>query len=297
MSSQLGNRCPHVFLVLMSVLALLLLITNSPIHAALNNLETGAAIAANSLVGIYPTFDQILGWLNTRVGDVLVLSVMATAFIAHSFRASTFAQMVDRLSFWWWVAAICIATYALICITEDFYPNAIPLQTLPQLHDVRSIYAIPVHASAFNSYPSGNGLAYIFFALMAWYKRYSRMSLSILIVGTIMLTTRVILGMHWLSDIFLGALPLSLILSSMALGTALKRSYSPFYSITHFVLARLSGHAWIFDRLAASEYRQSFRITSWTDAIHDDLPSSSQSRELEPSITGGRRSSSTSSRY
>jgi len=297
MTCQLGNRCPDLFLVLISVLALLLLTTSSPIHTSLDSLETGAAIAANSLVGIYPTFDHILGWLNTRAGDALILSVMAIVFIAHSFRASTFAQLVERLSFWWWVATLCIATYVLICLTEDLYPHPIPLQALPSLHDVRSIYAIPVHTSAFNSYPSGHGLAYIFFALMAWYKRYSRMSLFILVAGTIMLSTRVVLGLHWLSDILLGALPLSLVLCSAALGTALKNSYYPFHSITYFVLARLSGHAWIFERLAASEYRQSFRITSWTDAIHDDLPSSSKGRELEPSIAGGRQSSSTSSRY
>src|SRR5271167_1813628 len=118
MTCQLGNRCPDLFLVLISVLALLLLTTSSPIHTSLDSLETGAAIAANSLVGIYPTFDHILGWLNTRAGDALILSVMAIVFIAHSFRASTFAQLVERLSFWWWVATLCIATYVLICLTE-----------------------------------------------------------------------------------------------------------------------------------------------------------------------------------
>jgi len=252
MTPHLGNRWANLWIVLCSVLALSVLIANPAIHSAINNWEANLTIAANSIVGMHPSFDHLLGWLNTRACDLLVISLMVAIFLAHSFRASTFNTLVERLSFWGWVATLCISTYLLTCVTEHLYCHPIPVQALPQLHDVRSMYGIPVHASAFNSYPSGHGLAYIFFALMAWCKRYRGMSLFLILFGTIMLSTRVILGMHWLSDIFLGALPLSLVLSSVALRTPFKESYRFFYSITYVVLARLSGQAWIFERLSSS---------------------------------------------
>jgi membrane-associated phospholipid phosphatase len=254
MTPQLGNHWTNLSVVLCSVLALSVLITNPAIHSAINNWEANLTIAANSIVGMHPSLDRLLGWLNTRIGDLLVISLMAGIFTAHSFGASTFNVLVERLSFWGWVATLCISTYLLVCATEHLYCHPIPVQALPQLHDVRTMYGIPVHASAFNSFPSGHGLAYIFFALMAWCKRYRRMSLFLILFGTIMLATRVVLGMHWLSDIFLGALPLSLVLSSVALRTPLKQSFRSFYSITYFLLARLSGHAWTQILFNSSQY-------------------------------------------
>jgi membrane-associated phospholipid phosphatase len=269
MSCQPDRRVPNLPLVLCSVLALSLLSTSSALHAALNNWESVVTVTSNSLIGVYPSLDHILGWMNTRVGDVLVVLLMAAMFATHSFRGSTFSEIVERLSFWGWVATLCITTYLLTCATEHLYCNAIPVQALPQLHDVRSMYNIPVHASAYNSYPSGHGLAYIFFALMAWYKRYRRMSLFILVLGTVMLSTRVILGMHWMSDILLGALPLSLILTYVATHTPLNRTYGPFNTFMYSALARVSGQSWVFERKAVSENQWGFRVTSWSNADVD----------------------------
>ena len=285
----IGNRCANRLIALNSALLLMLLIISSTVHAAVNSWESHLTIAANSFIGIHPTFDQSLGWLNTRLGDVVVCSLLVTIFIAHSFGASTFNDLVERLSFWGWVGALCISTYLLTCATEHLYCHPIPVQALPQLHDVRSMYAIPVHASAFNSFPSGHGLAYIFFALMAWFKRYRRMSVFLILFGTVMLGTRVVLGMHWLSDIFLGALPLSVVLRFAAMETPLKRVYPRFYSLTYFLVAKLSGHAWIFERLATSHYKDTYRITAWTDAETITL---SNYRALEPLVVARRSRSS-----
>lgn len=279
MTYRLGNCCPNPLIVLGSALALAVLITNPTLHTVINNWEASPTITANAIVGLHPSLDHLLGWLNTRVGDVIVISLIATTFVAHSFRASTFDDLVERLSFWGWVSTLCISMYLVICATEDLYCHPIPVQALPQLHDVRAMYGIPVHASAFNSFPSGHGLAYIFFAIMAWYKRYTRMSAYLIVLGTIMLSTRLILGMHWLSDIFLGALPISLVLSFAAMGTPLRLSYGRFYSLTYFLLARMSGQSWIFERMASPQHDRGFRVASWSNTVSErQLPLAASSR-------------------
>jgi membrane-associated phospholipid phosphatase len=290
MSGNSNYQGSHLPLILGGVVALFFLNMNSAIHTVLIHWDTNVAIAANSLLAINPTFDRILGWINTRVGDGVVLTIMASTFIGHSLSASTFEEVVERLSFWAWVAVLCISTYILVCLTAHFYFHPIPLEALQQLHDVRTVYQIPLRSSTLNSYPSGHGLAYLFFALMAWCKRYNRMSLFILALGTIMLSMRVILGMHWMSDIFLGALPLALVLSSAANYTPLKRSYEPFYSFTYFMLAKLSGQPWLFEQLAASQHRERYQLPSWAHPTNGDSLPASKPRVLEASMSRGRHS-------
>jgi membrane-associated phospholipid phosphatase len=252
-------------LILFGVVLLFWLNSIPAVHGVFVGYDTSAAIAANALLGTSPVVDQTLGWLNTRLGDAIVLTIMSFVFIAHASSASTFEQMVERLSFWAWLAVLCVGTYLLVDSIADFYHNPIPLQALPGLYDLRIVYGIPLHSSAFNSYPSGHGLAYLFFAFMAWHKRYNAMSLLILALGAVMLSVRVILGMHWLSDILLGALPLALVLGAVALDTPLRRSYYPFYSVTFFLLSKLVGESWLYKQFEAAQHQLRYQLPSWAN--------------------------------
>jgi membrane-associated phospholipid phosphatase len=244
MSEIQKYRALNLPMVLSILIALIFLNLNQSMHAAVTNWDVQVAIVSNSIMGHNPRFDQSLGWLNSRAADAVILSLMAALFVIHSLKALTFQELIDRLSFWWWVATICIATYIVICATEHLYCRPIPCEALPQLSDVRVLYGIPVHASALNSYPSGHGLAYTFFALMALYRRFYRMSFLIMSFGTIMLSTRMILGMHWFSDIFFGSLPLSLVLSSLAFVKPFSSSYFPLNQFTRLALTSVARDIW-----------------------------------------------------
>jgi len=211
-------------LVLSGILLLFLLNMNTGIHGEIISIDTRAALIMNSVIGISPGLDKMLGWLNTRVGDEVVLSCMCILFLMHSFRGSTSTEVVRRLSFWGWVGALCLAAYAIECGLEHFLRRDIPLLALSQLKNVQTMYGLTLRTSGASSYPSGHAIAYIFFALMAW-RRYWRMSLLICAIGFVMLSMRLVLGLHWLSDMTLGSLPISILLDSLAWETSLKRIY------------------------------------------------------------------------
>jgi len=237
-------------ITLVGVVCFFMFITNSSVHAVTHSWDLSAAFACNSLVGNCPPVDKIVGWLNTKAGDAVVLSIMCFIFVRHAFSATDFKQMLERLAYWGWVGIICVGTYLIVDEIAEKFCTPIPLTALPSLHDLRAIYQIPLHSSAYNSYPSGHGLAYSFFAIMAWRRRYTAMGWFIAAVGVCMLSMRVILGMHWLSDIFLGAFPLAILLSSVCLNTYVNRTYNIFYAFTNWLISKLSRHTWLFQLLA-----------------------------------------------
>jgi hypothetical protein len=194
------------------------------IHSGIISADTHLAYTFNSVLSINPTFDKLLGILNTRLGDLFVLSCLCFCFFAHISQGTTFTEKVRRASFWLWVGILLVVTYLFSCVIEDHFNRATPLEGLSNLKSVITMYGIVPHSSANESYPSGHGLAYIFFVLMAW-RPYRKMALCIAAVGTVMLSMRLIIGLHWLSDIALGSLPLAAMVTCLLQETKLKKSY------------------------------------------------------------------------
>jgi membrane-associated phospholipid phosphatase len=211
----------YVLPVIASLVLLILLSMAATIYSGIIAIDTDVAVAANSLLGSNATFDKTIGWLNTRHGDALVLSCLCLFFLIHSLKGGSRKEIISRLSFWGCVGGLCLFTYALETGAERFLRRGIPLFALPQLKNVQTMYGITLHTSGASSYPSGHGLAYILFSLMAW-RRYLRISLVLWILSVIMISMRLIIGVHWLSDVVLGSLPLSLVVASLAWNSPLK---------------------------------------------------------------------------
>jgi len=210
--------------VLGAVLLLALLNMIPAVHSAIINVDTQIAINMNSIIGISPIFDQTLGWLSTRVGDAFVLFCICLLFLIHSLRGANLNEYIRRLSFWIWVGALCLITYSISCASEYFVKRDTPLLALPQIRNLQTIYGIALHSCSTSSFPSGHGLAYIFFAMVAW-RRYFRMSLVLWGLALVMLSVRLIVGLHWLSDIIFGSLFISILLVSLINDTRLKNTY------------------------------------------------------------------------
>lgn len=206
-------------------IALLALINFIPsVHREIWRIDTYTALLMNSLLGIAPDVDKLIAWLNTKAGDLVVLSSVVMMFVLHSFAGSNSREVIRRLSFWGWVAALCIVGYGIESIFGIYIKRQIPLIVLHQLTNVQTIYGVTLRTSPFESFPSGHATGYIFFALMAW-SRFRRMSLSVLILGIVLLSTRLIVGVHWLSDMLLGALPFSILIATLTSETFFKVPY------------------------------------------------------------------------
>jgi membrane-associated phospholipid phosphatase len=239
--------------IVVAAIGLLALLNANPlIHREIINIDMHVALVANSAIGFCPFTDRLAAWLNTRLGDVLVLSVMVTIFLIHSLRGSTGDEVASRMAFWGWVAVLCVIGYELEGCLEPFVKREIPLLVLPQLKNVQTMYGVTLRTDPYLSFPSGHATAYLFFVLMSW-RRYWRMSLLILGLGFVMLSTRLIVGIHWLSDITLGALPCVVLLASLTRETPLKISYLCFEKVVFSALRLLTDRPFSFPNGGRSE--------------------------------------------
>jgi len=218
---------------------LALLNMNPTIHSAVINVDMQVAIKMNSVIGINPFFDQTLALLSTRMGDAFMLTCICSLFVIHSLRGANLNETIRRLSFWIWLGALCVFTYFISCAAEYFVKRDTPLLAFHQFRNLQTtMYGIALHSCPTSSFPSGHGLAYIFFAIMAW-RRYFRMSLALWGLTIIMLSVRLIVGLHWLSDIIFGSLFLAALLVSLISDTSLKKTYQLTQQAVSFVIRKL----------------------------------------------------------
>lgn len=199
------------------------------IHREIIRIDTQTALLMNTIIGAAPALDRLLAWLNSKMGDALVLFLVITMFVGHSFCGPSSRDIVRRLSFWGWVTVLCVTGYAIEGVLGNFVKRDIPLLALSQLKNVQIIYGVTLRTDPIASFPSGHATGYIFFALMAW-PRFRRMSLFLFSLGVLMLSTRLIVGVHWLSDMLLGALPFSVLIASL--------TYETFFKIPYVLIKR-----------------------------------------------------------
>lgn len=184
-------------------------------------LDLVVAYAANDLLKSHFTLAPIAALLNTRVGDVILIGILTAAFMIHALKGENWEIRSQRVAYYLWVGAMCLGTYALVCLTEGHFPRPIPLVALPNLVDVRQYCPIHLHTDPNNSFPSGHALAYCLFTIM-YLRSQPKLALLVATLGSLMLMSRLMIGIHWLSDIIFGGLPLAILVAAMAWETRLR---------------------------------------------------------------------------
>lgn len=217
---------PAKRIILISILAVLLELANmnACVHRFIVNVDVLMAYKLNSIIGMSHFVDSLSAWLSTRLGDLLLITVLYGLFLTHALRAHNSEEMIKRMSFWLWLGILCLGTYLISCLSENFIKRETPLLALSHFKNLQSIYGLPLHSCPTSSFPSGHGFAYIFFSMMAW-RPYRKISLVLWCSAIIMLTIRLMLGLHWFTDIFFGSTLLAVFLISVIKDTSLKYSY------------------------------------------------------------------------
>ncbi len=234
---QKFSQMPLV-LVLGAGLLMLLLNMNHSFHSALLNVDMQVAIKLNSILGVNPLLDETLAWASTRLGDAFVFTCLLLLLFVHALQGGNHNETIKRLSYWLWLGALALIVYGISCGTEFFIRRNTPIHSIQHFYNLQTIYGIMLHSCPTSSFPSGHGIAYLFFAMMA-FQRYFRMSLILWCIAVVMLSVRLIVGLHWLSDIIFGSLFLSALLMTLISDTALKGSYKYSEQVVSQVFARL----------------------------------------------------------
>ena len=102
--------------------------------------------------------------------------------------------------------------------------TAEPLLRFARLEQFKKVYGFDVKVGNRDSFPSGHAAAYFFFGFMAfWHHR--GMYYLLLSMAVVLPIGRVMTEAHWPSDIYLGSVPLALLLSALAHETRLYRVF------------------------------------------------------------------------
>lgn len=208
--------------LLLVTVTLLVALNFNPIQGG-QPVDYAVAHFMNGLLGHFLPFDLFAAYISTAGGDILVLCFIWVLMAIHARKAPSQEEMIKRLSFW-------ISTLLLIlivCSIVDAFPimRTIPLHTIHDLLDVRSIFGVVLRTDPYSCYPSGHTLAYSLLVLMA-FRRYSKMGSIFLIMALLMLPVRLILGIHWITDMILGSLPLALLINAIVWKVAPLHNFS-----------------------------------------------------------------------
>lgn len=213
---------------------------NAAVHHLVTAVDRTSAIAFNSFVGHSKIFDLTLAELSTKLGDIFVLLCMACVIAVHSLRGTTLKESANRISFWLWSSIWCVGSYLLVCcvIAEQLTPRETPI-TAMHIKNVQDMYHMKLRTSAIHSYPSGHALAYMMFCITSL-KTYPGMAVFFGAFGVLMLWVRLTLGLHWISDMVFGSLPLALLVLAVAAQPLAQKGYQLLERVVTFTLTELA---------------------------------------------------------
>ena len=210
--------------ILAFLLALLVVALLPSSQKVLLDLDAYYARYFNNLMGKSKHFDLMVGRLNYQKGDVFVAIMFILFFLVHGFMGKNKTEIKNRLAFWGWAGVLFLILYQGQRIVEGVFNRDSPSKVFDDWINIKELYGIKAKVSNSHCYPSGHAMAYYFTAFLAL-RRYSRAGWTLLLIALTVPTTRIMTGAHWPSDIFLGSLPISLLIAAVCYETGIRQTY------------------------------------------------------------------------
>lgn len=169
----------------------------------------------NGLLGTSESFDILVGGINAEAGDRMILILAGLFFAVHSFFSCKRDEVLHRLAFWIWALLLLVAVYQIQKFAEEAFSRDSPGKVLDGWIDLRKMYDVDPKVKNSRCFPSGHATAYLMVSwLVCW--KWPRTGVALLIGSLVIMSTRVMTGAHWPSDIVLGSLPLTLLLAAVS---------------------------------------------------------------------------------
>lgn len=193
-----------------------------------------AAIALNAAIGVSPVIDHVILALADNAADERILFLVIVGFIYYCWRAKTRRRRAARLAlFLFIVLGTAAALFAQEAVDEIIRRRS-PAYKLIPFQNIGQIYDDSVKVREHESFPSEHGMFYLFigFVLLRTGKRIG--GACFVLAGLVLPLAKCTVGSEWLSDTYLGALPLAFLLSAIAVETRLYRAKT--FAEKHLVL-------------------------------------------------------------
>jgi membrane-associated phospholipid phosphatase len=164
-------------------------------------------------------WNQILALINTRYFDVVSLGVLGLLF-TMAIRAD---RRTNRLFHWVAIGVVMLVVAGLVSVAINeaiTYGHPSPTLYFEQATRLTDLVSIPTKDEAGNSFPGDHGLMVMIFA--AFMMRFAKRRLALWSIASVVLLSapRILVGAHWFSDVYVGALSIALLVLPWILCTS-----------------------------------------------------------------------------
>ncbi len=222
LSEKASFKVKTWYWILLSLMCLFVVSQLHQVRSTIIRFDVASAQWLNHFLGYSPVFDLSLAVINSKTGDKLVVVLISLLLLNHIWRTPDRRELYRRLAFWTWVVLLFAVVYNCQQSIEELVRRESPSKVLADWQNLKEMYGVTVKVSNRNSFPSGHAAAYFFFAFMAL-RQYPAMGYLFLTLALTLPATRIMTGAHWLTDIYLGSVPLALLGSAIAYETRVYR--------------------------------------------------------------------------
>lgn len=182
--------------------------------------DIGIASTLNELVGKSPVFDHLVLAFADRMADermLVVLSVIAAIFILTSANRPTTARRASLVAY---LVLIGVGGILVQEFVEETVRRRSPAYELKGFRDIDGFYDDRVEVLSRETFPSDDGFGYFLIGLTLLRMGIMH-GLFFFGAGLVFPLARCIVGSQWMSDLYLGALPMAILVSAVAAETRL----------------------------------------------------------------------------
>jgi hypothetical protein len=207
--------------------AILLLAAIPGVNAPILQLDRTAAFTLNGVIGKSAVLDHLILALADRKADERALAVILIGFAIFVAMAPTRRKRAERFSLFLFLFVATSLTLVAQEQIDDVVRRRSPSYDLRPFHNIELLYHDKVKIRQGESFPSEHGVGYFLIGFVLL-RLGSMGGLFFLGAGAILPLAGCAVGSEWLSDTYLGALPLGFLCSALLVDTRV------FYVKTYF---------------------------------------------------------------
>lgn len=217
---KIAPQAPWQSVRFAAVVCLLVLALSAlpPINAFILRLDMIAAFQLNDILGYSPVLDRlIIPFANRRWPHILIGSILL-GWGLRSLFAPTRRELASRISMVLFFAVLMSIALLAGEIVEDIAMRKSPSLVLQPFKNVTKFYDTDLRIRDKTSFPAVDAFVYFLlgFSLLRVGRRFGGL---VLIAGLVLPLSGCVVGKSWLSDIWLGSLPLALLATSLGMST------------------------------------------------------------------------------
>jgi membrane-associated phospholipid phosphatase len=260
------------------VLALLVVAAIPPVNREIVSFDRTAALSLNRMLGDSPVLDTIVAAFADRYAHVYLLLFTIAAFAVYVAVADSRPDRARRLALLLFLTAAGVLALLADGILDEIVRRPGPTYVMGDelKRPGRLLMSEHIDTTTHESFPSTHGM-YFFLLGFILLRLGHRFGAIFILGGIVVPLAKCMVGRHWVTDVYLGALPLAFLLSALAvetrfvglLGSLQQASLLAFEKLA----VRLRQYKYIFDGSLRWETQNVFLLESAIKRyIRSELP-------------------------